>query len=316
MRLATAITIGGFIWIVAAAAWVYLSSTGIVGVVLTGSFAVAALLVILGLGTLAIQEARARGWLRGALAYRELHVWYADQDGYFVGDLDAYGALRDSLETLTANAAKLGHRTIPKGPNPVATRPPDRPATVNQPPTPDEFKDAPHLLWSSVRAIRIGKAYEVVVLCNNTGRIAQVIPTFTWVQSTVDVLGPPIPGSRPIQAEITRQDERIEFVDFDTSGQIQPSSGPGPFNLRMRCIEDDPVPGEREIKWRVTYMDDDMSRGYITECAARIAFVMGAPRLLGIPALDNTSRKQRNDDYNQFMKDKKAPSTGPRRPHS
>jgi hypothetical protein len=128
-RLATAITIGGFVWIVVASAWAYLSSTGIIGAVLTGSFALAAFLVILGLGTLAIQEARARGWLRGALAYRELHVWYADQDGYFVGDLDAYGALRDSLETLTANAAKLGHRVIAKGPDPAATRPPNPPAS-------------------------------------------------------------------------------------------------------------------------------------------------------------------------------------------
>ena len=177
------------------------------------------------------------------------------------------------------------------------------------------FKDAPHLLWSNVRAARHDRAFEVQVVCNNVGKIAQVIPTFTWVTSTVDVLGPPIPGTNPIQAEITKHDELIRFIDFDTSGQIEPSAGPGPFTLRMRCIEQDPIPGEREVRWRITYMDDDMLRGYITECSARIAFVMDSPTVVGVSALDKTSRKARNDDYNNFMRDKKAPSTGSRRSH-
>lgn len=180
----------------------------------------------------------------------------------------------------------------------------------------DDLKDAPHLLWSNVRAVKHGHAYEVRVLCNNVGRIAQLVPVFTWVTSTVDVLGDPIPDTNPIQTTVTQQEETIEFIDFDAAGQIQSSSGPGPFTLLMRCTEQDPIPGEREIRWRMTYMDDDMSRGYITECSARIAFVgIGDPKVIGTPALDNTSRKRRNDDYNDFMRDKRAPSTGPRRQH-
>lgn len=175
-----------------------------------------------------------------------------------------------------------------------------------------EFANAPHLIWSGVRAEKLGKSYEVIVACHNVGATALVRPDNTWVRSTVDVLGPPIPGTSPILAEVTHEQEQMEFDNFDLQGPIRP----GAFDLHMQCKEGDPIPGEREVQWRVTYMDDDLERGYITECSARVVFVgVGTPRIDGLPALDNTSRKTRNDDYNNFMNGKRQSSTGPRRPH-
>lgn len=181
---------------------------------------------------------------------------------------------------------------------------------TNATPTEKEFGAAPHLIWSGVRALKLGAAYEVVVACHNVGQTALVRPDGTWVRSTVAVLGPPIPDTSPIQAEVTHDPEAIEFFDFDVQGPIRP----GAFDLRMQCKESDPVPGQREVRWRVTYMDDDLERGYVTECSATLIFVgIGEPRVVGLPALDSTSRKMRNDDYNNYMKGKHQPSTGPRR---
>jgi hypothetical protein len=117
----------------------------------------------------------------------------------------------------------------------------------------------------------------------------------------VDVIGFPIPGTNPIQAEVTQELEQIDFVDFDAQGPIHP----GGFDLRMQCNDGEPIPGEREVRWRVTYMDDDMERGYITECSATVVFVgSGQPRIKGLPTLDSTSRKARNDAFNEYLKDK------------
>lgn len=183
---------------------------------------------------------------------------------------------------------------------------------TNPPATEKEFASAPHLLWSGVRAVKLNKAYEVIVACHNVGQTALVRPDSTWVRSTVDVLGPPIPGTNPIQAKVTQQFEEIEFVSFDIQGPIRP----GAFDLRMRCKDPDPIPGEREVRWRVMYMDDDLECGYITECSTKVVFVgFGDPRIDGLPALDATSRKARNEDYNEYMKSKKQSSTGPRRAH-
>lgn len=174
------------------------------------------------------------------------------------------------------------------------------------------FADAPHLMWSGVEALSFGSSFDVAVSCNNVGKTAQLIRSDTWVTSTVDLLGSPIPGTNPIQATVTKTPERIEFFSLDRGGHISP----GPFTLRLRCAEGDPYPGQREVRWRLTYMDDDMRDGFITECSVRIAFVgIGSPRVIGEPAYDATSRKERNEDYRKYMKGKQAPSTGPRRPH-
>jgi hypothetical protein len=183
---------------------------------------------------------------------------------------------------------------------------------TNPPAAEKEFAAAPHLLWSGARVVTFGQAYEVIVACHSVGPTALVRPDGTWVRSIVDVLGPPILGTSPVQAEVTQQREAIEFVDFDIQGPIRT----GAFDLRMRCQETDPIPGEREVTWRVTYTDDDLERGYVTECSATVVFVgFGEPRVIGLPALDNTSRKTRNDDYNVYMQGKKESSTGPRRAH-
>ena len=58
-----------------------------------------------------------------------LHVWLADKDGYFAGELDAPTATED-LATFAASAAKNGHTVIDKGSDPAATRPPDRPLSA------------------------------------------------------------------------------------------------------------------------------------------------------------------------------------------
>lgn len=170
--------------------------------------------------------------------------------------------------------------------------------------TDKEFANAPHLIWSSVRLVNSGEAYEVLVACHNAGPTAVVRPDNTWVRSTVDVLGPPIPNTNPILAKVTQQREVMDFVGFDIQGPIHP----GTFDLRMQCKDPSPIPGEREVRWCVMYMDDDMERGYITECSATVIFVgIGSPRIKGLPALDGTSRKARNDDYNTYMRDKNAP---------
>lgn len=177
---------------------------------------------------------------------------------------------------------------------------------------PDEFADAPHLMWSGIQVLSLEGAFELTISCNNVGRTAQLIPEETWVQSTVDVLGPPIAGTMPVQAPVTQEPEDIEFFSFDKGGHISP----GAFNLHMQCRENDPIPGDREVRWRLMYMDDDLRRGYITECSVVVSFVgMGAPRIIGEPSYDRTTRRQRNEDYNRYMADKGALSTGPRRSH-
>lgn len=187
-----------------------------------------------------------------------------------------------------------------------------RDVNIGQTPAEKEFANAPHLIWSSVRVVKSGQIYEVLVACHNAGPTAIARPDNTWVRSTVDVLGPPIPNTNPILARVTQQPEVMEFVGFDTQGPIHA----GTFDLRMQCKDPSPIPGEREVRWRVTYMDDDMERGYITECSAKVIFVgLGSTRIDGLPALDGTSRKARNDDYNAYMEDKTPPSTGPSRPH-
>lgn len=55
----------------------------------------------------------------------DLKVWYADKDGFYAGELEAFGA-KDDLATLTRNAAKNGHKVI-DATKPGAKRPPDRP---------------------------------------------------------------------------------------------------------------------------------------------------------------------------------------------
>jgi hypothetical protein len=84
----------------------------------------------------------------------------------------------------------------------------------------------------------------------------------------------------------------------------------------MRCSEEDPIPGIREVKWRVLYRDDDLAQCFITECSARIAFPgRGYKARVLDSSLDETSRKTRNSDCNDYMKDKRTSSTGLRRPH-
>lgn len=182
-------------------------------------------------------------------------------------------------------------------------------AVPSAPTPPSELAGAPHLIWSNVRAFRHGDSYELVVSCD--GVTALAVPMFpaSWVSSTVDVLGSPIAGTVPVQTRVTQHEEQMSFHEFNAPIQ------PGRFDLRMWCLERDPIPGEREVRWRVVYMDDDLTNGFITECSARLAFVgIGEPRVLSA-ALDNTSRKTRNEDYKAFMKEKAAPTTGPRRPH-
>lgn len=213
---------------------------------------------------------------------------------------------------LTVEGSARGRRTNIKG-NDNKQYVAGRDVNIGSPqPVKEEFAKAPHLLWSDVRVLEVGPAYEVVVACHNVGPTALVRPGSTWVRSVVDVLGPPIPNTNPILAKVTQQPEQIEFFDFAIQGPIHP----GVFHLRMHCKDPDPIPGEREVRWRLMYTDDDMERGYITECSATISFAgFGSPKVVGLPALDNTSRKERNDDYNDYMKGKRAPSTGPRRPH-
>jgi len=178
-------------------------------------------------------------------------------------------------------------------------------------PAPDDLRDAPHLLWSSARIEKMhDRFWELWVECSNVGKVALVRPD-SWVKSTVDDV---TPGPGPDQYVVlthTPTPEQIEFQDFDVQGPIHP----GTFTLRMRIMGRDPMPGSREIRWRIVYMDDDMSRGFITECSATVHLVMGTATVEGTPALDNTSRRDRNADYNEYMKGKKASSTGPRRPY-
>ena len=169
----------------------------------------------------------------------------------------------------------------------------------NVTPTENAFATAPHLIWSGVRAMKLGAAYEVVVACHNVGQTALVRPDGTWVRSTVDVLGPPIPNTTPIR----RRSRPIPRPSSSSSSTSKEPIRPGAFDLRMQCKETFPTPGSREVRWRVTYMDDDLERGYVTECSATVGFVLGQPRIIGLPALDSTKRKTRNDDYNDYMRE-------------
>lgn len=205
-----------------------------------------------------------------------------------------------------------GYDAVPKWKKPSAEQVAEFQRVLNRVLTEPEFSNSPHLMWSGLDVFPFGSSYEVTVSCNNVGGTAQLIRPGTWVRSTVDLLGSPILGTNPVQTTVTKTPERIDFFSFDCGGHISP----GPFTLHIRCDDSDPDPGEREVRWRLMYMDDDMKDGFITECSVRIAFVgIGSPRVLGEPAYDTTSRKQRNDDYLSYMKDKQAASTGPRRPH-
>ncbi len=258
--------------------WDRVSSAGGLGAVVTILWVVSGALLLAGLGYYVLLFAQARGWLPSGVPDKS--------DRY-----DAANRAEDSAEI-------------------------DRLHIDSQHPAPalpDEFTDAPHLMWSGLQVMPLGHgSFEVSVGCNNVGKTAQVIRAETWVRSTVDVLGPPSAGTMPVLGRVTPQPEEIAFFSFDAGGHISP----GPFTLRMQCRENDPIPGEREVRWRVTYMDDDMRRGYITECSVRVAFALRSPSVVGEPAYDTTSRKVRNDDYNEYMRDKGAPSTGPRRPIS
>lgn len=61
----------------------------------------------------------------------EIHAWLADKDGYYIGELHAPTS-PDDFATFATNAVKNGHKAIEMGPNPQATRPPDRPLTAQQ----------------------------------------------------------------------------------------------------------------------------------------------------------------------------------------
>lgn len=108
------------------------------------------------------------------------------------------------------------------------------------PATTKEFADAPNLLWSGVQAVKTPTGFQVVVACANAGTVARVMPD-SWVRSTVTVV-------------LEEQPEQMTFID--TQGPIHP----GTFFLRMRSGHN-PLPGHREVAWRVVYRDAILEKG-------------------------------------------------------
>lgn len=140
----------------------------------------------------------------------------------------------------------------------------------------NDFKDVPHLNWDTLKYP--AGDFELQVLCTLGGDDARVDP-LSWVKS-----------SNP--------SDRIEFVDFDTSGLIRKM--PGTFWLRMRLVN--PDPGERVISWRIVYHDTHNRRGYISLCSIPVSIRLGQVRYDesgGKKALDFTSPEERHTGYTQ-----------------
>jgi hypothetical protein len=249
---------------------------GWVGVVIAALAAVSVAFIAIGVGYYVLLFVRSRGWF--GVPVRHIHHV----------SLSATVKPTGTLETKVTRAKP--QESAQEGPAPDR---PTEPSVVQ-----GALANSPHLMWSGAHAVKPGYYGEVNVLCTNVGGVAQVMPD-SWVTSSVKL------------PDGTEQSEPIAFSDFDTQGQVLP----GAFTLRMEFGRRDPIPGDRTVTWRVVYMDDDLTHGFITECSVDVRFVLDKYEVVGRPRLDISSRRTRNDDYNEYYREKRAPSTGRRRPH-
>jgi hypothetical protein len=254
---------------------------GWVGGLIAFLAAISAACIAVGVGYYVLVFIRSRGWFGAPVR----HVHHVQLEG----SIRPTGTLETKLiSAVPPNAS------VEAPPTEGDRRPVGSPALA-----PDAFASSPHLMWSGAHAVKPGYYVEVNVLCTNVGGVAQVLPD-SWVTSKVKL------------PDGTEEAEPIAFGVFDTQGQILP----GPFTLRMVFGKRDPTPGDRIVTWRVVYMDDDLTHGFITECSADVRLVLDKYEVVGRPRLDISSRKTRNADYNEYYRGKQAPSTGVRRPHS
>ena len=70
----------------------------------------------------------------------------------------------------------------------------------------------------------------------------------------------------------------------------------------------------RKKRHVIVHKDVRLEKGYITECSASVAFYLGRPTFVGLPALDLISPQERHEEYQRRYKNKgKDGSTRPRR---
>lgn len=277
-RLINAITILGLAG--GAGLWVWDrigAIAGWVGAVIAALTAVSVGFIAIGAGYYVLLFVRSRGWFGAPVR----HIHHID------------------LSATVKPTATLDTKVIRAKPQESAQEAPAPDRPTESPVVHDAFANSPHLMWSGAHAVKPGYYGEVNVLCTNVGGVAQVMPD-SWVTSSVKL------------PDGTEQSEPIAFSAFDTQGQILP----GAFTLRMVFGNRDPIPGDRTVTWRVVYMDDDLTQGFITECSVDVRFVLDKYEAVGRPRLDISSRKTRNDDYIEYYRGKQAPTTGPRRTHT
>jgi len=166
-----------------------------------------------------------------------------------------------------------------------------------------DHTNAPHLTWSVVVVRNLKRTtYEVVATCDVTGSLGVLDLEHTWAESTVDLLGVPEPADGA-PTTVTRVPETMALPNL--SAPLQPG---GRFEVNVHCVESDPHPGERLVTWYIAYTDDDGKRGYLSKCSARVAFVGNGftPHIIGSPALDTHSRRERHRAYRRLVSSKRS----------